>query len=123
MSSPAVTKLLTVTWGDFTISRLLIGYNPLKGQSHHIRELDDEMLQWYHPEHGHDLEVLSRCEEEGVNTAQFGAPNMHSVLDRHKGAGGLMQWIATFHDSEGRDSAAELAATARSLKLPLFRVI
>ena len=100
----------TVQWGDYAVSRLLIGHNPLKGQSHHTRELDAEMGEWYDPGTGHDVEVLERCEAEGVNTAQFGAPNMHSVLRRHKESGGSMQWIATFYDGEGGDPVAELEA-------------
>ena len=99
----------TVTWGDCTISRLLIGHNPLKGQSHNNRDLDDEMLEWYDPGHGHDLEVLRRCEEVGINTAQFGAPPMHSALGRFKAAGGSIQWIATLYEGEGRDVRDELA--------------
>jgi len=105
-----MATLPTVSWGEFTLSRLLIGHNPLKGQSHHTRELDAEMAEWYAPEAGHDVEVLERCEAEGINTAQFGAPNMHSVLRRHKEGGGTMQWIATFYDGEGGDPVAELDA-------------
>ena len=107
-----MATLPTVTWGEFTISRLLIGHNPLKGQSHLDRELDAEMAEWYDPETGNDVAVLERCEAEGINTAQFGAPNMHSVLRRHKEAGGSMQWIATFYDTEGADPAWRFAVAS-----------
>jgi hypothetical protein len=102
------TTFPCVTWGDHRISRLLIGHNPFKGQSHYYTALDSEMKEWYAPELGHDMEILARCEECGINTAQFGAPIMHSILSRYKKNGGKMQWIATFYDPEDGDPAAEL---------------
>lgn len=104
------TTFPCVTWDKYHISRLLIGHNPLKGQSHFNSALDSEMEEWYAPELGHDLEILARCEQCGINTAQFGAPSMHSVLSRHKRNGGNIQWIATFYDPEGADAEAELKA-------------
>lgn len=101
-------SLPSVRWGRYDISRLLIGHNPFKGQSHCNEALDTEMKDWYAPELGHDLEILARCEECGINTAQFGAPVMHSVLSRYKRNGGNIQWIATFYAPEGGDPAAEL---------------
>ena len=92
-----------VKWGGFEISRLLIGHNPMKGQSHFTPELDAEMRQWYAPDTGHDIEVLRRCEEVGINCAQFGASQMFDVLRRHKAAGGSMQWIATLYGNEAGD--------------------
>jgi hypothetical protein len=110
MVSHKKTTLPCVTWGKYSISRLLIGHNPLKGQSHYTPDIDKEMQEWYMPELGHDLEILKRCEECGLNTAQFGAPTMHSVLNRYKEKGGHIQWIATFYAPEGKDPAAELEA-------------
>jgi hypothetical protein len=101
-------SLPCVTWNGRRISRLLIGHNPFKGQSHYYSALDAEMKEWYRPELGHDLEILDRCEECGINTAQFGAPVMHSILRRHKERGGRIQWIATFYGREGGDPELEL---------------
>ncbi|MHC4253257.1 MAG: hypothetical protein ACYS9X_29405 [Planctomycetota bacterium] len=97
-----------VRWGEREISRLVIGHNPMKGCSHLSKALDAEMRDWYDPSRGRDLEVLRRAEECGINTAQFGAPVMHSLLSRHKAEGGGLQWIATFY--EGDDPEAELEA-------------
>lgn len=99
-----------VEWGGRCVSRLLIGHNPFKGQSHHDRAMDAEMKDWYATEKGHDLEILHRCQASGINTAQFGAPAMHEILRRFHEAGGQIQWIATFYDPEGKDPEAELRA-------------
>jgi hypothetical protein len=103
-------SLPCVTWGGCRISRLLVGHNPLKGLSHFDSALDDEMKDWHAPELGHDLEILARCEQCGINTAQFGAPVMHSVLSRHKRNGGSLQWIATLYDLAEADMESELKA-------------
>jgi hypothetical protein len=105
-----------VTWGEHRISRLLIGHNPIKGQSHFSRELDAEMREWYDPDLGHDLEDLARCEEVGINTAQFGAPKMHSIMRRHRAGGGSMQWITTLYGNEEGDLGfGEQIGTAQEL--------
>ncbi len=94
-------RLPCVQWGEHRISRLLVGHNPFKGQSHYSDDLSAEMLEWFDPALGHDLEVLKRCEECGINTAQFGAGAMHSRLRRFREGGGHVQWIATFYDGAG----------------------
>ena len=94
-------RLPRVQWGEHRVSRLLVGHNPLKGQSHHTDELSAEMREWFDPGLGHDLELLRRCEECGINTVQFGGGAMHSLLRRHAEQGGRIQWIATFYDGPG----------------------
>lgn len=90
--------LPTVSWAGRRITRLLLGHNTLKGQSHFSAALSDDMKDWFDPDKGNDLALLRRAEECGINTVQFGAPNMHSLLRRHKAEGGRLQWIATFYD-------------------------
>ena len=109
-------RLPCVRWGGHEISRLLIGHNPLKGQSHYSRALDEEMAEWYDPELGHDLDMLARCEECGINTAQFGAPAMHSVLTRYRRSGGNLQWIATFYSKQLILSLAGFGKTFRKME-------
>ena len=109
MTSSAETQFPSVVWGGKTISRLLIGHNPFKGQSHFNEAMDREMAEWYVPATGHDLEILRACEEQGINTAQFGAPAMHSILRRYRRAGGSIQWIATFYGLDNRDPDEEIA--------------
>jgi len=96
----AGTNLLPcVNWKGHRISRLVLGHNPIKGWSHCGQQLDAEMKAWFDPQAGHDLEILQRAENCGINTFQFGGPVMHDRLRRYKAAGGTNQWIATLYDS------------------------
>lgn len=91
----------SVTWGKHRISRLLIGHNLFKGSSHFSAQLSQEMRAW-HSDAERILETLRRCEACGINTAQFGDPEMHNILRTYQSEGGTMQWIATFYgNSEG----------------------
>ncbi len=101
--SMAIDRLLPcVEWKGRRISRLLLGHNPFKGQSHFEAGLDAEMKEWFDPAAGNDLAVLRRAEECGINTCQFGAEAMFDRLRRHTAAGGNLQWIATLYDSGSR---------------------
>jgi hypothetical protein len=95
-------KMPTVKWGRHEISRLLVGHNPLKGQSYTNGTLDKEMRAWYDPKQGHDVELLVRCREAGINTCQVGGGNMEDVLRRFYAKGGTMQWISTFYARPGQ---------------------
>jgi len=101
-----------VQWRGHSITRLILGHNPLKGTSHVSDALSQEMREWYDPAKGNDLAVLARAEACGINTVQFGGREMHDLLRRHKAAGGRLQWIATFYDMDAdpRAAEAELAA-------------
>ena len=119
---PDEPKLPCVDWHGHKISRLVLGHNPIKGNSHYSQALSQEMAEHFDPALGHevsnpvtsgleprDVHLLRRCEECGINTAQFGGESMHSLLRRHRAGGGRLQWIATFYDTSG-DAAAELEA-------------
>ena len=106
--SEAGDRLPCVQWGDHSITRLVLGHNLLKGTSHRTKALSDEMRDWYAPELGHDMEILRRAEECGINTVLFGGPQMQSLISRHKAAGGGLQWIATVYDAPDGDFEEEL---------------
>ncbi|MHB1038576.1 MAG: hypothetical protein ACYC35_29705 [Pirellulales bacterium] len=103
-------KLPTVKWGRFEISRLLVGHNPQKSQSHFSKEMDEEMGAWYAADNVHGRELLARCEQFGINTCQMGAVPMESLLKDHYAHGGKMQWIVTFYSapSKGKDELARV---------------
>ena len=61
--------LPTITLGRYRISRLIVGANPIAGYSYLGHEMDQEMKAWYTPER--ILDLLRRCEREGINTHQF----------------------------------------------------
>ena len=91
------TKIPTVLWGKYDISRVLVGHNPVKGQSHFSKELDKEMHDYFAGENVHGRQMLQRCEEFGINTCQMGSPMIEEMFRRHYAEGGKIQWIATFY--------------------------
>ena len=99
---PAQATLPTVRWGKHEISRVLVGHNPLKGQSHFSAELNREMRQWFAEDPSRGLALLRRCEQCGVNTCQMGAPSMEALLRTYRAEGGRLQWISTFYSKPGQ---------------------
>lgn len=94
--------LPTVEWKGRTISRLLIGHNPVKGQSHCSKAMSAEMKEWFLPLEKR-VALLDECERCGINTAQFGDTFMHETMAGHAVQGGKMQWIATLYGNESGD--------------------
>src|SRR5947209_855963 len=64
-AAPATT-LPTVRLGPHTVTRLIIGGNPVYGYSHFNRLLSQHQTAWHTPERV--LELLRRCEQVGINT-------------------------------------------------------
>jgi hypothetical protein len=96
------TLLPTVNWKGRTITRLLVGHNPVKGQSHHSKPMDADMKEWHLPLENR-VALLAECQRCGINTAQFGAPFMHETVAGHAAKGGRMQWISTLYGNESGD--------------------
>jgi len=96
------TLLPAVDWNGRTITRLLVGHNPVKGQSHCTKAMDAEMKEWFLPLENR-VSLLDECQRCGINTAQFGAPFMHETIAGHAAKGGKMQWIATLYGNESGD--------------------
>ena len=107
---PRPAGLPTVRWGEYDISRVLVGHNPIKGQSHLSSELSREMRRWFAADPRRGRRLLARCEELGINTCQMGDPRMEEVLRAHYGAGGRLQWISTFYSKpgEGKEELARI---------------
>ncbi len=108
-----------VAWGKHRISRLLIGHNPLKGGSHYSDELSAEMRTW-HSDRNRVLATLRRCEDCGINTAQFGGADMHAALREYCAAGGSLQWIATLY---GNDAGKLGVGQAVSIEMELRQIL
>ncbi len=94
MSSPFQTHdlLPTVKLGPHEVTRLIIGGNPIRGNSHRSAELDREMLD-YHTV-AHTVEMLLHCERCGINTMQSrGDAVIYEIIRAYREAGGTMHWI------------------------------
>jgi hypothetical protein len=94
--------LPTVRWGKHDITRVLVGHNPIKGQSHYSDELNREMREWFSGDEDRGLQLLRRSEQLGINTCQMGGRNIEQMLAAHHAEGGRLQWIATFYSKPGK---------------------
>jgi hypothetical protein len=84
--------LPTIKLGSHTVSRLIIGGNPIYGYSHFNKLLSQHLTTWHTPKRV--LELLKRCEEVGINTWQNSyAERTLQDLDRFREAGGKMHWL------------------------------
>ncbi|MFL5339612.1 MAG: twin-arginine translocation signal domain-containing protein [Gemmataceae bacterium] len=90
---PAKTELLpSIKLGPYSISRLIIGGNPVYGYSHFNKILSAQMTTWHTPERVQEL--LKRCEEVGINTWQNSyAERTLEDVQRFRAAGGKMNWL------------------------------
>jgi len=88
-SQPA---LPTIRLGTHQVTRLIIGGNPIYGYSHFNRLLGQHQTASHTPERV--VELLRRCEQAGINTWQNSyAERTLQDLDRHRKAGGKLQWL------------------------------
>ena len=114
----AQASLPTVCWKEHRIARVLVGHNPIKGQSHYTAELSREMRDWFAEEPARGLQLLNRCEELGINTCQMGGLNIEELLRAYAAQGGRLQWIATFYSMPGKGKE-ELARILRMRPKPI----
>lgn len=85
--------LPTIKLGDYNISRLIIGGNPISGNSHITHEISEEMADYFTAENV--KRTLFRCEECGINTMQLrGDKHIFRVLREYYNDGGKMNFIA-----------------------------
>ena len=83
-----------VQFGDYKISKLVIGSNPMEGVSHFSREMSNLMLELCSDENL--LELFRMCEESGINTWQsHGTEKFMNLLDLHREQGGKLKWIVS----------------------------
>ncbi len=86
---PALPK---VKFGGYEVTRLIIGSNPFYGYSHFNRILDQLMREWMTQDRR--MEVLHRCEREGINTWQnHYSEQTIADLKRYRAEGGKMNWF------------------------------
>jgi hypothetical protein len=77
-SSPA--PLPTIALGQYRVTRLIVGSNPLSGYSYLGDEMDREMKSYFTPER--IIAFLRQCEQAGINTHQFSAAS--KALDTYR---------------------------------------
>jgi hypothetical protein len=84
--------LPTIKLGKHSVTRLIIGGNPIYGYSHFNKLLSQHMTDWHTPERV--VALLKRCEQAGINTWQNSyAERTLQDLERYRAAGGTMNWL------------------------------
>jgi hypothetical protein len=84
--------LPTVKLGPHTITRLIVGGNPVYGYSHFNKTLSQYFTDWHTPDRV--MALLRRCQEVGINTWQNSyAERTLSDLERFREEGGKLQWL------------------------------
>jgi hypothetical protein len=84
--------LPTVNLGRHSITRLIIGGNPIYGYSHFNKLLSQHQTDFHTPERV--LTLLKRCDQAGLNCWQNSyAERTLQDLDRYRAAGGSMHWL------------------------------
>src|SRR5665647_457568 len=82
-----------VKLGNYEISRLIIGGNPISGNSHVSSDVDKAMEDYFTAENV--KKALFRCEECGINAMQVrGDKHIFRILREYYNEGGTLQWIA-----------------------------
>lgn len=102
-----MVSLPTVPFGPTEVSRLIVGGNPLSGNSHFSQALSEEMANYFTADR--IVRTLLRCQELGVTVMQSRADrHIMRVLREYHDRGGNMQWIA--------QTASELANLAKNVR-------
>lgn len=102
--------LPTVRIGGLSVTRLILGGNPLRGNSHTSPALDREMLEWHTV--ANIKAVLGAAEAAGINTLQArGDVLVQACVREHWAGGGTLQFIAQTA-SELRDLPGHIAQLA-----------
>jgi hypothetical protein len=112
VSGAADTESMPVVhWGQHTISRLIVGGNPVSGNSHLSPELSAEMRDYFTA--ANIKKMLAECESAGINTWQSRADHhIMRLLNEYRLEGGRIQWIAQSASEYGdfRRNLGEMAA-------------
>jgi hypothetical protein len=81
--------------GNVSVSRLIVGGNPISGNAHSrdLPYVSSLMRRYFTDEKC--IETLHLCEECGINTAQFRTDShIVRIMDKYWKQGGKIQWIA-----------------------------
>ena len=84
--------LPTVPFGPHQVTRLIVGGNPFRGNSHFSPELDREMRDYHTVENV--VATLLRAQQCGINTMQSrGDEIIFEIVRAFRDAGGAMHWF------------------------------
>jgi hypothetical protein len=109
----------TVKFGEYDLSRLIMGGNPISGFSHISSAVDKEMADYYTTEN--IKRAFDECQKNGINTFQGrGDRHIMRVLNEYKNEGKQIYWIAQTA-SELSDIKANLAQIAAQGAIGIYQ--
>ncbi len=89
---PIASPLPSIQLGQYRVSRLVAGWNPIGGYSYLGHHMDQHMREYYTPER--TVEFLQRCEQQGINTHQYSPSDKSTqVLRTMREQGSKMQFL------------------------------
>lgn len=92
--------LPTIRLGNYTVTRLITGGNPIGGFSHAVPNLSRHMVEYFTPER--TVEYLEKCVRAGINTWQFDYfPKCAEALRIVRERGSELQFVCLHCDSRG----------------------
>src|SRR5215217_2900050 len=91
-AADAPNLLPTVKLGPHTVTRMIVGGNPVYGHSHFNKLFSQHLTDWHTP--GRVVELLQSCEKAGINTWQNSyADRTLQDIDRVRKAGVPFHWL------------------------------
>lgn len=112
MSETPLSTMPQIPFGDYVLSRLIVGANPINGGSHLSRFVNMQMKRYFTFE---QIQTMLRdCEALGINTWQSGPVN----LDAYRAflaEGGQMHYIALASASERDPDVLERLAASGTI--------
>jgi hypothetical protein len=93
LAAPVSRPLPKIRLGPHSVSRLIVGGNPVSANSHLSAALDSEMRDYFTA--ANVKKLLAACERAGIDTWQSrGDRHILRVLHEYRLEGGRIQWIA-----------------------------
>ena len=103
-----------IQFGNYSVSRLILGANPINGGSHLSRFVNLQMKRYFTPERV--LDLLRYCEELGINTWQSGPANLDGYK-AFRAQGGKMHYIALAQEDPADPNMLQQLAAAGTIAI------
>ncbi|MGD8239084.1 MAG: hypothetical protein PVH68_11060 [Armatimonadota bacterium] len=99
--------------GPHSVSRLIVGSNPITAGSHLSKFLDRHMREYFTPDTV--MQFLAHCEDEGINTWQTSGPLALEYYERYRAEGGTIQYITLEREDPERPKNVEEVVAAGAI--------
>ncbi len=105
-------KMPNISFGPYSLSRLVLGANPINAGSHLSRFVDMQMQRFFTEERV--LELLWHCQHLGINTWQSSPMNL-DIYQKFQEQGGQMHYISLVHNDPDDSQMLESVVAAGAI--------